>query len=76
MSFVLHACSLPPLAPAAAGHITSVEELSGYFSSVFGSEPHTVLLFLQAKVGLMLPVVTNEFILHLNGKYFEEDFAF
>lgn len=52
-SFASLACSLPPLAPPAAGHITSIEELSAYFSSVFGSDPHTVLLFLQAKVGLL-----------------------
>lgn len=51
-SFVFHARSLPPLPPLAAGHITSMEELGAYFSSAFGSDPHTVLLFLQAKVGL------------------------
>lgn len=51
-SFVLYAYSLPPLAPLAAGHITSIEELSAYFSTAFGSGPHTVLLFLQDKVGL------------------------
>lgn len=50
--FVLHSCSLPPLAPLAAGHITSIEELRAYFNSVLGSNPHTVLLFLQAKVRL------------------------
>ncbi|CAG03849.1 unnamed protein product, partial [Tetraodon nigroviridis] len=32
------------------GHITSMEELGAYFSSAFGSDPHTVLLFLQAKL--------------------------
>ncbi|XP_056896066.1 V-type proton ATPase subunit S1-like [Takifugu flavidus] len=42
--------SLPPLAPLAAGHITSIEELSAYFSAAFGSGPHTVLLFLQDKL--------------------------
>uniref|UniRef100_H3D4H8 ATPase H+ transporting accessory protein 1b n=1 Tax=Tetraodon nigroviridis TaxID=99883 RepID=H3D4H8_TETNG len=42
--------SLPPLPPLAAGHITSMEELGAYFSSAFGSDPHTVLLFLQAKL--------------------------
>lgn len=47
-----YAYSLPPLAPLAAGHITSIEELSAYFSAAFGSGPHTVLLFLQDKVGL------------------------
>uniref|UniRef100_A0A1A8G913 ATPase, H+ transporting, lysosomal accessory protein 1a n=2 Tax=Nothobranchius korthausae TaxID=1143690 RepID=A0A1A8G913_9TELE len=42
--------SLPPLAPATAGHITSHEEVTAYLSYVFGSGSHTVLLFLQDKL--------------------------
>uniref|UniRef100_A0A1A8MTY1 ATPase, H+ transporting, lysosomal accessory protein 1a n=1 Tax=Nothobranchius pienaari TaxID=704102 RepID=A0A1A8MTY1_9TELE len=42
--------SLPPLAPATAGHITPHEEVTAYLSSVFGSGSHTVLLFLQDKL--------------------------
>uniref|UniRef100_A0A1A7WVF9 Uncharacterized protein n=1 Tax=Iconisemion striatum TaxID=60296 RepID=A0A1A7WVF9_9TELE len=42
--------SLPPLATSTAGHITSYGELTAYLSSVFGSGPHTVLLFLQDKL--------------------------
>ncbi|KAF7669481.1 hypothetical protein LDENG_00189700 [Lucifuga dentata] len=41
---------LPPLAPPAAGHITSIGQLKGYVSSAFGSGSHTVLLFLQDKL--------------------------
>ncbi|XP_017274599.1 V-type proton ATPase subunit S1b [Kryptolebias marmoratus] len=42
--------SLPLLPPPTAGHITSIEELTVYFTSVFGSGSHTVLLFLQDKL--------------------------
>ncbi|XP_059190043.1 V-type proton ATPase subunit S1-like [Centropristis striata] len=41
---------LPQLASPAAGHITSKEQLTAYLASVFGSRPHTVLLFLQDKL--------------------------
>ncbi|XP_061591159.1 V-type proton ATPase subunit S1b [Cololabis saira] len=40
----------PALKPPAAGHVTSNGELSAYLSTVFGSGPHTVLLFLQDKL--------------------------
>ncbi|XP_028308786.1 V-type proton ATPase subunit S1b [Gouania willdenowi] len=40
----------PPLAPPTAGHITSSEQLSAYFTSAFGPGPHTLLLFLQDKL--------------------------
>ncbi|XP_068453765.1 V-type proton ATPase subunit S1b [Clinocottus analis] len=41
---------LPALASTAAGHITSKDQLMAYFTSAFGSGPHTVLLFLQDKL--------------------------
>uniref|UniRef100_UPI0037E92DBC V-type proton ATPase subunit S1b n=1 Tax=Semicossyphus pulcher TaxID=241346 RepID=UPI0037E92DBC len=41
---------LPALAPPAAGHITSNDQLTAYLTSAFGSGPHTVLLFLQDKL--------------------------
>ncbi|XP_070824915.1 V-type proton ATPase subunit S1-like [Chaetodon trifascialis] len=41
---------LPPLAPPAAGHITSDDQFAAYLNSAFGSGPHTVLLFLQDKL--------------------------
>lgn len=41
---------LPPLAPPAAGHIVSTEQLTSYLTSAFGSGPRTVLLFLQDKL--------------------------
>uniref|UniRef100_A0A8C6UDK1 ATPase H+ transporting accessory protein 1b n=1 Tax=Neogobius melanostomus TaxID=47308 RepID=A0A8C6UDK1_9GOBI len=42
--------SLPPVAPPAAGHITSSSELSAFLSSALSSGTHTVLLFLQDKL--------------------------
>ncbi|XP_060930679.1 V-type proton ATPase subunit S1-like [Limanda limanda] len=42
--------SLPPLASPAAGHITSIDQLSVYLAAALGSGPHTVLLFLQDKL--------------------------
>ncbi|XP_013887832.1 V-type proton ATPase subunit S1 [Austrofundulus limnaeus] len=42
--------SFPGLAPPSAGHMTSMQELSLYLSSVFGSGSHNVLLFLQDKL--------------------------
>uniref|UniRef100_A0A3P8RP56 ATPase H+ transporting accessory protein 1b n=1 Tax=Amphiprion percula TaxID=161767 RepID=A0A3P8RP56_AMPPE len=41
---------LPPLASTTAGHITTNDQLSAYFTSAFGSASHTVLLFLQDKL--------------------------
>ncbi|KAG7237917.1 hypothetical protein INR49_031710 [Caranx melampygus] len=41
---------LPPLASPAAGHITSIDQLTAYLTTVLGSGPHTVLLFLQDKL--------------------------
>ncbi|KAM4562618.1 V-type proton ATPase subunit S1-like [Odontesthes bonariensis] len=41
---------LPVVAPPAAGHITSNDELAAYLTSVFGSGSHTVLMFLQDKL--------------------------
>ncbi|XP_041656187.1 V-type proton ATPase subunit S1-like [Cheilinus undulatus] len=41
---------LPALAPPAAGHIMSTEQLTEYLTSAFGSGPRTVVLFLQDKL--------------------------
>ncbi|KAM9341819.1 V-type proton ATPase subunit S1-like [Pholidichthys leucotaenia] len=41
---------LPALSTPAASHITSIHQLNVYFSSVFDSGFHTVLLFLQDKL--------------------------
>ncbi|CAJ1084455.1 V-type proton ATPase subunit S1b [Xyrichtys novacula] len=41
---------LPALAPPAAGHIVSTDQLTAYLTSAFGSGPRTVLLFLQDKL--------------------------
>ncbi|XP_034550889.1 V-type proton ATPase subunit S1b [Notolabrus celidotus] len=41
---------LPALAPPAAGHIVSTDQLTAYLTSAFGSDPRTVLLFLQDKL--------------------------
>lgn len=46
--------SLPPLAQPAAGHIVSSDQLSAYLSSAFSSGSHTVVLFLQEKVCLLV----------------------
>lgn len=46
--------SLPPLAQPAAGHIVSGHQLSVYLDSALGSGSHTVLLFQQEKVCLLL----------------------
>lgn len=43
---------LPALAPPAAGHIVSTDQLTTYLTSAFGSGPRTVLLFLQDKVSV------------------------
>ncbi|KAM3617071.1 uncharacterized protein V6R79_001776 [Siganus canaliculatus] len=41
---------LPSQESPAAGHITSIDQLSSYLSSAFSAGPHTVLLFLQDKL--------------------------
>uniref|UniRef100_A0A3Q3F0W6 ATPase H+ transporting accessory protein 1 n=1 Tax=Labrus bergylta TaxID=56723 RepID=A0A3Q3F0W6_9LABR len=41
---------LPALAPSAAGHITSTDQLTAYLTSALGSGPRTVVLFLQDKL--------------------------